>query len=235
MIIMLRSSYWTQRAKRHFVLSAVATTIVCLAYAATPPPDVHHRLSMATAYAGLIFLAASLWLGPWNVLRQRPNPVSFDLRRDIGIWTGILAIVHTAIGLTVHLRGRMWMYFFKGLHPLKLQNTQFGFANFTGLVAALLFLMLLAISNDLSLRRLKTRRWKSLQRWTYVAFLLTGAHGIAYQLIEKRHIPWVLVSSAIMTAVAVAQFLAFVRVQRRLRAQTLSAAAGITEERSPQP
>jgi sulfoxide reductase heme-binding subunit YedZ len=69
----------------------------------------------------------------------------------VGIWTGILAIVHTAIGLTVHLRGRMWMHFFKQLHPLRFQNTQFGFANFTGLVAALLFLMLLAISNDLSL------------------------------------------------------------------------------------
>jgi hypothetical protein len=77
-------------------------------------------------------------VGPWNVLRRRPNPVSFDLRRDIGIWTGILAILHTISGLTVHLRGRMWMYFLKSLHPLKLQNTQFGFANFTGLGAALL-------------------------------------------------------------------------------------------------
>jgi len=190
---------------------------------------------MATAYAGLIFLAVSLWIGPWNVLRHRPNPVSFDLRRDIGIWTGILAIVHTAIGLTVHLRGRMWMYFFKELHPLKLQNTQFGFANFTGLGAALIFLMLLAISNDLSLRTLKARRWKSLQRWTYVAFLLTGAHGIAYQLIEKRRFPWVLVFSAIMTVVAVAQFLGFVRVHWWLRAQAVSAAPNITEERSPQP
>jgi sulfoxide reductase heme-binding subunit YedZ len=189
---------------------------------------------MATAYASLIFLAGSLWLGPWHVLRKRPNPVSSDLRRDIGIWAGTLAILHTAIGLTVHLRGRMWMYFFKGLHPLKLQNTQFGFANFTGLGAALLFLMLLAISNDLSLRTLKARRWKSLQRWTYIAFFLTGAHGIAYQLIEKRHVPWVLVFSAIMTAVAAAQCLGFVRVHRRLRTQTLSAAPGITEERSPQ-
>src|SRR5713226_2215143 len=86
-IIMLRSNYWAQRSKRYLVLAATAT--VCLAYAATPPPDVRHRLSMATAYAGLIFLAASLWLGPWNVLRRRPNPVSFDLRRDVGIWTGI--------------------------------------------------------------------------------------------------------------------------------------------------
>jgi len=231
---MPKATYWIRRSVRHLTLAGGAVAITAFAYASTPPPDVRHRLSMATAYGGLIFLAASLWLGPWNVLRQRPNPVSFDLRRDLGIWTGILAIVHTAIGLTVHLRGRMWMYFFKGLHPLKLQNTQFGFANFTGLGAALLFLMLLAISNDLSIRTLKARRWKFLQRWTYAAFLLTGAHGVAYQWIEKRHIPWVLVFSAIMTAVAAVQFLGFVRVQRRLRAQARSAALVITEERSPQ-
>jgi len=231
---MPKGTYWIRRSKRHVTLAAGAIAITCLAYAATPPPDVRHRLSMATAYAALVFLAASLWLGPWNVLRRRPNPVSFDLRRDIGIWTGILAIVHTAIGLTVHLRGRMWMYFFKGLHPLRLQNTQFGFANFTGLGAALLFLMLLAISNDVSLRTLKGRRWKSLQRWTYVAFVLTAAHGIAYQLIEKRLVPWILVFAAIMAAVAVAQFRGFLRVRRQLHAQTLSAAPSITEDRSPQ-
>jgi sulfoxide reductase heme-binding subunit YedZ len=172
---------------------------------------------MATAYAGLIFLAASLWFGPWNVVRRLPNPISFDLRRDVGIWTGILAILHTGIGLTVHLRGRMWMYFFKRLHPLRLQDTQFGFANFTGLAAALLFLMLLAISNDFSLRALKTNRWKSLQRWTYVAFALTAAHGIAYQLIEKRHVPWVLVFALVIAAVTAGQILGFVQVQRGIR------------------
>lgn len=232
---MPKATYWIRRSKRHVALAAGAIAITCLVYAATPPPDVRHRLSMATAYSGLVFLALSLWLGAWNILRRRPNPVSFDLRRDIGIWTGILAIVHTVIGLTVHLRGRMWMYFFKGLHPLKLQNTQFGFANFTGLGAALLFLMLLAISNDLSLRTLKTRRWKSLQRWTYAAFLLTGAHGVAYQLIEKRHVPWVLVFAAVMTIVLAAQFLGFVQVRRRLYPQTVSVAPSATEERSPQP
>jgi sulfoxide reductase heme-binding subunit YedZ len=213
---MPKGSYWFRRFRRHFVLVAAAVAIVWVAYAATPPPDARHRLSMATAYAGLIFLAVSLWLGPWNILRRRPNPVSYDLRRDVGIWTAILAIVHTAIGLTVHLRGRMWMYFFKARHPLRLQNTQFGFANFTGLAAALLFLMLMAISNDLSLRTLKAHRWKALQRWAYVAFVLTGAHGIAYQSIEKRHVPWVLVSSVVLIAVAVSQILGFVQVQWRM-------------------
>ena len=101
----------------------------------------------------------------------------------------------------------MWIYFFKRLHPLKLQNTQFGFANFVGLGAALLFLMLLAISNDLSLRRLGTRRWKSLQRWTYAAVLLTLLHAIAYQRIEKRQLFYQMllgVTTAAIVAVQVA-------------------------------
>jgi methionine sulfoxide reductase heme-binding subunit len=110
-ITMPSTAYWLERTKRHLFLAALAGLITVSAYIATPPPDVRHRISMGTAYASLVFLAASLWLGPWNVLRRKPNPVSFDLRRDIGIWTGILALTHTAVGLTVHLRGRMWMLF----------------------------------------------------------------------------------------------------------------------------
>lgn len=173
----MTKTYWIRRLKRHVALAGIAAAIIYLAYLATPPPDVRHRFSMATAYAGLAFLAASLALGPWNVLTGRSNPISFDLRRDIGIWTGVLAILHTAVGLTVHLRGRMWMYFLKQLHPPKLQMSQFGFANFVGLGAALLLLMLLAISNDVSVRSMGTPRWKSLQRWSYVALVLTVIHA----------------------------------------------------------
>src|SRR5229473_8623406 len=210
------SRYWSLRIKRHLILATLATASTALLYLATAPPDFRHRLSMAAAYSSLLFLCATLFLGPWNTLRRRPNPVSFDLRRDIGIWAGVLAILHTAVGLTVHLRGRMWMYFFKSLHPLKLQNTQFGFANLVGLGAALLFLMLLVISNDVSLRALGIRRWKSLQRWTYAALALTAAHGIAYQLVEKRRLPWVLVFTAVTIAVSATQVIGFIQVQRRM-------------------
>ncbi len=210
-----KNNYWLQRFGRHLALAVAAVAIVWVAYAAAPPPDARHRMSMATAYAGLIFLAVSLCLGPWNVLRRRPNPISFDLRRDVGIWTSMLAIAHTMVGLTVHLRGRMWMYFFKQLHPLRLQNTQFGFANFAGLGAALVFVMLLTISNDLSLRILRAHRWKSLQRWTYVALGLTAAHGIAYQLLEKRHLPWVLIFTALLITVATVQLLGLLGTHKR--------------------
>lgn len=215
---MEKSGYWRHRIERHLALLAAAATATLLAYLATPPPDLRHRLSLATAYVALAFLAASLALGPWNLLNRRPNPVSFDLRRDVGIWAGVLAILHTGIGLTVHLRGRMWMYFFRRLHPLQLQKTKFGFANYTGLVAALLFLLLIAISNDASLRAFGTRRWKSVQRWAYAAFGLTLAHGIAFQLVEKRKLPWVLAFAALTLAAALAQLLGFLRIRRTAQA-----------------
>ncbi|MGE5082666.1 MAG: hypothetical protein ACM3ND_07140 [Acidobacteriota bacterium] len=222
---MPEATYWMRRYIRHVSLAGISILITFLAYAATPPPDVRHRLSMATAYAGLIFLAVSLWLGPWNVLRGQANPISSDFRRDVGIWTGILGILHTAVGLTVHLRGRMWMYFFKQLHPLRLQNTQFGFANFAGLGAAFLLFMLLTISNDVSLRWLGTRRWKFLQRWTYAALVLTAVHGIAYQLVEKRQLAWVLVFAALLIAVAAIQISGF--------AKRVTARADAEQQRAP--
>ena len=116
------------------------------------------------------------------------NPVSFDLRRDIGIWAGTSALVHTAVGLNVHLRGRMWLYFVDTRHHLR--RDAFGFGNYTGVLAALVFALLLALSNDVSLRRLGVERWKSLQRWAYAGVVLTAAHAIAYQQIEKRISPF---------------------------------------------
>ncbi len=210
------SRYWTHRINRHMRLVASAAAVTALFYLATAPPDFRHRFSMATAYSSLLFLCVTLLLGPWNTLRRRPNPVSFDLRRDIGIWAGILAILHTAVGLTVHLRGRMWMYFLKQRHPLKLQTGLFGSANYVGLISALLFLMLLAISNDLSLRALGLERWKTLQRWTYVAVGLAIVHGILFQLVEKRHLPWVLLFAILSLCIVAVQLagVAYVRANR---------------------
>lgn len=213
------SRYWIRRASRMLLLCVLALLICAVAYGLTPPPDIRHRLSMSTAYAALCFLAASLLLGPWNVLRRRPTPVSYDVRRDIGIIAGILALAHTGIGLTVHLRGRMWMYFLKSLHPLRVQASAFGAANYTGLVAAVFFAMLLVISNDWSLRGLGTARWKSLQRWSYAAFVLTLVHGILFQWVEKRNIDWIFFFCALTVITLVAQSLGYVQRRRQARSR----------------
>jgi methionine sulfoxide reductase heme-binding subunit len=64
---------------------------------------------------------------------------------------------------------------------------------------------LLTLSNNASLRALGPRQWKRLQRWIYGAFVLTVAHGIAYQLIEKRTLLFVAVGSGVVLAVVTLQ------------------------------
>ena len=150
--------------------------------------DFISQVSIATAYAALFLTAATLLLGPFKVLRRKPNPISTDLRRDLDIWAGISALLHTAAGLNVHLRGKMWLYFVDTHHHLR--RDAFGFGNYTGVLAALVFALLLALSNDVSFRRLGADRWKSLQRWAYAGIVLTAAHAIAYQQIEKRMSPF---------------------------------------------
>ena len=169
---------------------------------------VRERISLATAYVALGLLGVTLSLGPLNVLRERPNPVSFDRRRDFGIWSALFGLAHTAIGLTVHLRGRMWLYFLPAPESpgvLGLRTDPFGAANYAGLVAALLLLLLATISNDLSLRRLGTERWRTIQRWAYLLAGLTVVHGALYQLIEKQRLPLVGLFVALAAAVTVLQ------------------------------
>jgi DMSO/TMAO reductase YedYZ heme-binding membrane subunit len=114
----------------------------------------------------------------------------------------------------------MWMYFLESLRPVHLQLSLFGLANYLGAVAALLFLVLLVISNDFSFRRLGRARWKSIQRWSYIAAGLTALHGFAYQVVEKRGFPWVFVL-VVISALLLACQLSGLSILRRRHRQTL--------------
>jgi sulfoxide reductase heme-binding subunit YedZ len=175
------------------------------------------RLSMASAYAALAFLSASLVLGAWNVLRSRPNPINTALRRDVGIWAGLLSLAHVVVGLQVHMGGKFWLYFIyppSESHLVPLRHDFFGFANYTGLIAAIVFTSLLALSNDLSFRWLGKRRWKALQRWNYAGFVLVAAHGVAYQLLEKRSLSFIILFSSLLLVTVAMQFAGFRRIRR---------------------
>lgn len=180
------------------------------------------RLSMATAYAALFFLGGTLLLGPARVLRGKHSPAHTYLRRDLGIWAGILALAHTAVGLTVHFPGRMWRYFFDRppsfSAALHLRLDGFGVANHTGLASALLVILLLGLSNDRSLRALGTSRWKGLQRWNYLAFAFMVAHGGLYQVLQSRAAPGVGFFAVVVAAVVAAQFAGYAVEKRRGRA-----------------
>jgi methionine sulfoxide reductase heme-binding subunit len=206
---------WTH----HLPLLVATAFAVYGLYITRPYRDVITRLSFSTAYPALVLLAITLCLGPWNLLRGHRTPTSSDLRRDVGIWAGILGILHTAIGLCVHLRGRPWLYFVyrrsEG-HRFPLRHDIFGFANYTGSISTIFLILLFVTSNDYALRRLGAPQWKQLQRWNYVLFVFAFLHTIAYQTMEKQHVPFVATVALCGAITVVLQVLGF---QRR-RAQT---------------
>jgi methionine sulfoxide reductase heme-binding subunit len=201
--------------RHHLPLFLLSFASVAVLYQTRPYPDVLSRASFATAYPALALLATTLLIGPWNLLRRRANAVSSDLRRDIGIWAGLLGVLHAGVGQFVHLRGRPWLYYVYGPteHHHGMRHDLFGLANYSGALGTLLLIALLATSNDLSLRRFGTRKWKQLQRWNYAVFALVAMHSFAFQGVEKQKLQWV---SAVAACVVAAIALQIAGVVRRI-------------------
>jgi methionine sulfoxide reductase heme-binding subunit len=201
----------SKRLKHHLLITALTGTLLFIFYVAVPGNDKKYLWSMATAYASIVLLGITMILGPLNVITNRNNPISSDLRRDFGIWSAVVGLVHVIIGIQVHM-GNAWLYFFKavtGENAFKFRADLFGAANYAGLCAAVLLFLLLLLSNDLSMRILKTSRWKGFQRWSYFLFCLTIAHGILYQVIEKRILAFVITFIIILLIPLIFQLLGF--------------------------
>ena len=223
-----RRSHHGRRARRrlvrhHLVFGTISVILTAAILAVLPPQTTAWRLSVATAYSGLALLAATLLTGPANVLRARPNPVSTDLRRDLGIWAGIVGLAHVIFGLQVHLEGKFWRYFLERLGGSGVWFPRidlFGFANYTGLLATFIILLLLGLSNDWTLRALGRHRWKALQRTNYGLAAVVAAHAIAYQISERRAGFYLTTLGAVLALVIVVQLAGFQRRrqsgQRRL-------------------
>lgn len=148
---------------------AVAT----LVFARTHSDDWIARASMATAYGALGLLAIALAIGPVATLRGRRYPVGTMLRRDIGLWSAVIAVVHVIIGLQVHMRGQMASNSLSPSQGTPLPRVDpFGIANYTGAAAALILGSMLATSNDWSLRRLGAMRWRRVHAYGQWALVL---------------------------------------------------------------
>jgi len=228
------SSYWKRRVQRHIGLAIASVALMVAFFYLARTDFLWFGLSMASAYTALALLGATLATGPWNVLRGRPNPVSTDLRRDLGIWAGIVGLIHVAVGLQVHAGGDIWLYFFHPPAPERLvvRLDPAGFSNHTGLIATLLLVILLALSNDYSLRSLGRTRWKTIHRSVYVAFVLIVAHGALYQLLEKRILGFVVLFGVMVATVVAIQLAGVRRVRARAR-RTPSGASVPTSSADP--
>lgn len=208
----------SKRVVQQLCVAAFSILLTAAVFFILDSKDKTFRLSMATAYVGLALIGLSLIIGPLNMLRGRPNPINTSLRRDIGIWGGIIGLVHTVVGLQVHMGGRFWIYFLyprEESHLVPFRYDLFGLANYSGLGTTLVLVLLLGLSNNAALTKLGSQRWKSLQQWNYVGFTLLIVHGAVYQLLEKRMAGYVFVFASAVLFVGVLQAIGFRAVFQR--------------------
>jgi len=201
-------AFMSKRVIRQLCIAAISGVLTVGLFVAVDSKDATFRWSMATAYVGLALIGLSLIIGPINVLRGCSNPLNTSLRRDVGIWGGIIGLVHTVVGLQVHMAGRFWLYFLyprEESHLVPLRYDLFGLANYSGLGMSLVLALLLGLSNNAALTKLGSHRWKTLQRWNYAGFALLIVHGAVYQLLEKRMAGFVLVFAAAILLVGALQ------------------------------
>lgn len=177
----------SDRVGTHLVL-VLGTIVGCrLTFFYDPSDIIAEPLSLGLGYVSLVYLVVSLLIGPLYLARRRRNPVNLYLRRDVGIWAGITALLHVFFSLKLYVGGQVLLYFFRqaGDHYLP-QLDLFGLSNYVGLPAAVIILVLLVLSNNRSMRWLKGKRWKRVQQWTYPLIVLTILHTLGYQLYNER-------------------------------------------------
>lgn len=214
-----------KRVLHNSVLLLLTTGLTATVYAAGEQRTTLANLSLATAYASVLLLVIALCVGSIRLFQGKSLSGSNDLRRDAGIGSGALAIIHTLLGLQVHFAGRMQLYFVfpkdrESLLPFRYDA--FGVANYSGLLGCALFCFLLYLSNDRSLRRLGPRKWKVRQRFAYLAALLVLAHGLIYQALEERNVYFVLLLLGMFAVGSALQSGGFIIWRRKFNVRQLS-------------
>lgn len=177
-----------KRVVTHLILGGMTITLYLLIALILPREKQIDLLVIALGYLSLLLICVTLLIGPLNLLRLRRNPVNLDLRRDVGIWAGITGCWHVVLALQgTLLNGQVLLYFLRayccGYMP---QLNVYGISNDFGLSATLILLLLLTLSNTVSLRVLKGKQWKRLQRLAYPLALFAVLHTFGYQYLNLR-------------------------------------------------
>jgi len=164
--------------------------------------------TIASGYISLILVALTLAIGPVNLLLKKfwRNPVNLYFRRDAGIWSGVMGIVHVVLASQVRLNRIFIEYFFHTINGRYVINlSRFGTANWIGLGATLILVALLITSNDYFLRKLGGPAWKALQRWNYALAILAVIHTLLFQEISRREQPFTDGPVALVVVVLIVQ------------------------------
>ena len=170
-------------ALKYLGVGLLAAALSAYFYArANTIPNRHHptlnSLNLGIAYASLALLGLALAIGPLARLSARTFGGLVELRREVGVVGGLLALAHVVLSVRIHVNWR-WPLLFFNVTDGRIVEVNYrvdGIANWLGLATVLLLLPILLSSNDLAEHYLGAPGWKWLQSHTYTLFVLAAFH-----------------------------------------------------------
>ena len=214
--------------RRHVIIGTTGAALVYVFWLSRPDWTAEMRFWKAVGDASLIFLYVALMLGPAARFASQAGKL-LSYRRELGIWFGIFAILHTVLILNSWVRWDIERFmgyeFVPALNRMVRLESGFGVANLLGLLALVLALPLMATSADWAVRALGGSAWKFLHYGVYTIFYLVVMHTAYFMYIHftasfHRTPPpnanWFQIPFAVITAVVLAlQIAAFIKTARR--------------------
>ena len=215
--------------QRHSVVGFISAILTLAFWYSRPEWVAEMRFWRAVGDASLILLYVTLALGP--VTRFFPSMgMLLPDRRELGIWFGISAIVHTIVIFDGWVKWDVSIFmgyqFIPQLDRMVRLESGFGMANVLGLLAVLMALPLMATSADWATRALGGAAWKFLHYGAYTIFYLVALHTAFFLYIHytpsfHRTTPdanWFQIPFAVLTLIVIAlQVGAFVKTVARRR------------------
>lgn len=194
------------RIRNHLGLFVFTLLGIGATYLYEPTSQLNDIIAVGTGYVSLVLLVVTLAIGTLNLVLKRKNPVNVNFRRDAGIWCGITGVIHALVSFTLYNSGNILAYFLTkssdGTYSadFNLNAT----SNLVGVLALVVMLALLLTSNNLSMRYLKGKSWKFVQRFNYLLFILTVAHTVGYLVLNLREsfFTFFLIALVIFTIIA---------------------------------
>ena len=168
---------------RHILVGSCGALLTYLFWLSRPEWVSEMRFWRAVGDASLMLLYVALTIGP--AARFIPAfRIVLPYRRELGIWFGLFAIVHTIIILDGWVKWDVSLFMGYQFVPevgrtIRLESG-FGMANLLGLFAVVLALPLMATSADWATRALGAGSWK---------FLHYAAYSIFYMGTKARRCP----------------------------------------------
>jgi DMSO/TMAO reductase YedYZ heme-binding membrane subunit len=197
-----------RRLKNHAALAALTAICLGVAAASGPATAVADQLSIVSAYLCLFLLGVALLIGPFHAIRKGKPLAHSYIRRDIGVWAALTGLLHFYLANVLSMNYEyLGVYVENASAPpsAAMRSNLYSWGTILGYVIAVLFVVLLTVSNDWMARIIGLKWWKRIQRVSYLGFILTCIHAFAFQILESREALWVCIVLLVTVLVFVGQ------------------------------